>query len=64
MGCCSLVGTGHIDKAAIISAAGDSVWASSADLQVKIEQFCPCRSELSTRRADGSNNELTVVGGV
>lgn len=26
----SLVGTGHIDKAAIISAAGDSTWASSA----------------------------------
>ncbi|EON96599.1 putative profilin protein [Phaeoacremonium minimum UCRPA7] len=25
-----LVGTGHIDKAAIISAAGDSTWASSA----------------------------------
>ncbi|EXF75807.1 profilin [Colletotrichum scovillei] len=26
----SLVGTGHIDKAAIISIAGDSTWASSA----------------------------------
>ncbi|EGX92884.1 profilin [Cordyceps militaris CM01] len=32
---CSLVGTGHIDKGAILSAAGDSVWAASADLQVK-----------------------------
>uniref|UniRef100_A0A098E2D9 Profilin n=1 Tax=Gibberella zeae (strain ATCC MYA-4620 / CBS 123657 / FGSC 9075 / NRRL 31084 / PH-1) TaxID=229533 RepID=A0A098E2D9_GIBZE len=30
----SLVGTGHIDKGAIISAAGDSAWAASADLQV------------------------------
>jgi profilin len=26
----SLVGSGHIDKAAIISAAGDSVWATSS----------------------------------
>ncbi|KAL0944301.1 profilin [Colletotrichum truncatum] len=26
----SLVGTGHIDKAAIISIAGDSTWASTA----------------------------------
>ncbi|KAK3190488.1 profilin, required for normal timing of actin polymerization in response to thermal stress [Lecanicillium sp. MT-2017a] len=35
----SLVGTGHIDKAAIISAAGDSVWAASADLQLKPEEM-------------------------
>ncbi|KAM0325459.1 hypothetical protein ACHAQA_007446 [Verticillium albo-atrum] len=30
----SLVGTGHIDKAAIISVAGDSVWATSAGFTV------------------------------
>ncbi|KAF7559071.1 hypothetical protein G7046_g5087 [Stylonectria norvegica] len=35
----SLVGTGHIDKGAIISAAGDSVWASSADFQLKPEEL-------------------------
>ncbi|KAM3506957.1 hypothetical protein MY10362_002077 [Beauveria mimosiformis] len=35
----SLVGTGHIAKGAIISAAGDSVWATSADLQVKPEEM-------------------------
>jgi len=29
----SLVGTGHIDKAAIYSAAGDSRWASSAGFE-------------------------------
>ncbi|KAI9167053.1 LOW QUALITY PROTEIN: Profilin [Paramyrothecium foliicola] len=29
----SLVGSGHIDKAAIISAAGDSAWATSSDFQ-------------------------------
>ena len=30
----SLVGTGHIDKAAIISAAGDSTWAASSGFTV------------------------------
>ncbi|KAI0894880.1 Profilin/allergen [Annulohypoxylon nitens] len=30
----SLVGTGHIDKGAIISAAGDSAWATSAGFTV------------------------------
>jgi hypothetical protein len=31
----SLVGSGHIDKAAIISAAGDSVWATSSGFTVR-----------------------------
>jgi hypothetical protein len=31
----SLVATGHIDKGAIVSAAGDSAWASSSDFQVQ-----------------------------
>ncbi|KAL6914291.1 hypothetical protein ACHAPO_010959 [Fusarium lateritium] len=35
----SLVGSGHIDKGAIISAAGDSVWAASSDLQLKPEEM-------------------------
>ncbi|POR38826.1 Profilin [Tolypocladium paradoxum] len=35
----SLVGTGHVDKAAIISAAGDSAWAASADFQLKPEEM-------------------------
>ncbi|KAI0533398.1 profilin [Xylaria digitata] len=30
----SLVGSGHIDQAAIVSAAGDSVWATSAGFNV------------------------------
>jgi len=30
----SLVGSGNVDKAAIVSAAGDSVWASSAGFSV------------------------------
>ncbi|CVK89609.1 probable profilin [Fusarium proliferatum] len=35
----NLVGSGHIDKGAIISAAGDSAWASSPDLQLKPEEM-------------------------
>ncbi|KAF5022354.1 hypothetical protein F66182_5603 [Fusarium sp. NRRL 66182] len=35
----SLVGSGHIDKGAIISAAGDSAWAASPDLQLKPEEM-------------------------
>lgn len=32
---CSLVGSGHVDKAAIVSAAGDSVWAATAGFTVR-----------------------------
>ncbi|KAG6195119.1 hypothetical protein E4U22_003479 [Claviceps purpurea] len=35
----SLVATGHVDKGAIISAAGDSSWAASADFQLKPEEM-------------------------
>ncbi|KAI1399115.1 profilin [Hypoxylon fuscum] len=35
----SLVGSGHIDKAAIISVAGDSVWASSSGFTVKPDEM-------------------------
>lgn len=31
------MGSGHADKAAIVSAAGDSVWAKSADFDVRPE---------------------------
>ncbi|KAK8090896.1 Profilin/allergen [Apiospora phragmitis] len=34
-----LVKSGHIDKAAIISVAGDSVWASSAGFTLKPEEM-------------------------
>jgi profilin len=30
----SLVASGHVDKGAIISAAGDSAWATSPNFQV------------------------------
>ncbi|KAM5368675.1 hypothetical protein ACJZ2D_009447 [Fusarium nematophilum] len=35
----SLVGTGHIDKGAIISLAGDSVWATSTGFELKPEEM-------------------------
>ncbi|KAI8965766.1 profilin [Daldinia sp. FL1419] len=35
----SLVGTGHIDKAAIISAAGDSVWAASSGFTLQPDEM-------------------------
>ncbi|KAI0482459.1 profilin [Xylariaceae sp. FL0804] len=35
----SLVGSGHLDKAAIISVAGDSVWATSAGFTIKPEEM-------------------------
>jgi profilin len=35
----SLVGSGHVDKAAIISAAGDSAWATSTNFQLKPEEM-------------------------
>ncbi|KAK1759396.1 profilin [Echria macrotheca] len=31
----SLVGSGHLDKGAIISAAGDSIWSASPDFDIK-----------------------------
>ncbi|KAK4112294.1 Profilin/allergen [Canariomyces notabilis] len=34
----SLVGTGHIDKAIIISAAGDSTWAATPGFSVSAEE--------------------------
>lgn len=41
----SLVGSGHADKAAIVSAAGDSVWAKSANFDVRsgpVSRASPC----------------------
>ncbi|EME41595.1 hypothetical protein DOTSEDRAFT_73874 [Dothistroma septosporum NZE10] len=35
----SLVGTGNVDKAAIFSAAGDSVWATSSGFQVSPQEM-------------------------
>ncbi|KEY74859.1 hypothetical protein S7711_10066 [Stachybotrys chartarum IBT 7711] len=47
----SLVGSGHIDKGAIISAAGDSAWASSSDFQLKPEEMKAISSIVSGDQA-------------
>lgn len=38
----SMVGSGHVDKGAIYSAAGDSVWATSAGFEVRLPFFSIC----------------------
>ncbi|KAJ4423711.1 profilin, required for normal timing of actin polymerization in response to thermal stress [Gnomoniopsis sp. IMI 355080] len=35
----SLVGTGHVDKGAIISIAGDSVWATTSGYTISAEEM-------------------------
>ncbi|KAI2636169.1 profilin [Xylaria nigripes] len=35
----SLVGSGHIDKAAIVSIAGDSIWAISAGYNIQLPEL-------------------------
>ncbi|KAK3369062.1 profilin [Lasiosphaeria ovina] len=47
----SLVGTGHLNKAAIISAAGDSTWASTPDFVVEPEEM----AEISKILAEEGN---------
>lgn len=34
-----MVGSGHADKAAIVSAAGDSVWATSSNFEIKPDEM-------------------------
>ncbi|KAI0459267.1 profilin [Xylaria acuta] len=56
----SLVGSGHIDQAAIVSAAGDSIWARSSS-------FNPSPDELKTivavlhGAADDKNDQTQVA---
>jgi len=52
----SLVGSGKIDKAAIFSAAGDSVWAVTPGFQIKPEEvqaIIGAFSDASSIRANG-----------
>ncbi|KAM4056742.1 profilin domain-containing protein [Hirsutella rhossiliensis] len=56
----SLVGTGHIDKAAIISAAGDSAWAASGGFQLKPEEMKAIAAILSGD--DGARDKAFTEG--
>ncbi|KAJ4300396.1 profilin, required for normal timing of actin polymerization in response to thermal stress [Collariella sp. IMI 366227] len=45
----SLVGSGHIAKAAIVSAAGDSTWAISPNFEVKPDELRTIVAALNAR---------------
>lgn len=62
----SLVGSGHLDKAAIISAAGDSVWSSSAGFTLKPEEMKHIADILdnASGAVDKAYAEGVYVGGV
>ncbi|WAO85462.1 Profilin [Fusarium falciforme] len=61
----SLVATGHIDKGAIISVAGDSAWAHSPDFQLKPEEMKAISSIVSEDKAaiDKAFGEGLYIGG-
>jgi len=60
----SLVGSGHVDKAAIVSAAGDSVWASTPGFVVSPEEMKEVVATLAGGDAVGKafGNGLHVAG--
>ncbi|KAL7937874.1 profilin [Trichoderma chlorosporum] len=62
----SLVGTGHITKGAIISLAGDSVWATSTDLALQPAELKVIASLISKDQSasDKAFAEGLHVGGV
>jgi profilin len=61
----SLVGTGHVDKGAIFSAAGDSVWATSAGFTVKPQEM---KAIVSAFGSDSGRDALwgngVYIGGI
>jgi profilin len=61
----SLVGSGHLDKAAIISAAGDSVWSSSAGFTLQPQEMKLIADILSNApgASDKAYAEGVFVGG-
>ena len=62
----SLVGSGHLDKAAIISAAGDSAWSSTAGFSLKPEEMKHIADILDNAggAVDRAYAEGLFVGGV
>ncbi|CAG8958462.1 hypothetical protein HYALB_00001405 [Hymenoscyphus albidus] len=58
----SLIGSGHVDKGAIISAAGDSVWATSPDFTVSPEEMKEVVAGLSGKTDNLYANGLHIAG--
>ncbi|KAI0154951.1 Profilin/allergen [Xylariaceae sp. FL1272] len=56
----SLVGSGHLDKAAIVSVAGDSVWATSAGFTIQPAELKTLASIL-TAAADEKGDQTAVA---
>ncbi|KAJ4416453.1 profilin, required for normal timing of actin polymerization in response to thermal stress [Neurospora sp. IMI 360204] len=61
----SLVGTGHIDKAAIISAAGDSTWAVSPGFTVSADEMKSIAALVAENgNAEGPNVKKVFADGL
>ncbi|KAK3339372.1 profilin [Neurospora tetraspora] len=61
----SLVGTGHIDKAAIISAAGDSTWAVTPGFEVKPDEMKFIAAVVAENgNAEGPNVKKVFADGI
>ncbi|KAK4043386.1 profilin [Parachaetomium inaequale] len=56
----SLVGSGHIDKACIVSAAGDSIWAGTTGFNPKPEELKVIAAILNEGAKDHSQIKDTV----
>ena len=50
-----MVGSGHVDKGAIYSIAGDSKWAGSAGFEVRLLSSCPSCTRESSRLRPGTD---------
>ncbi|ORY63206.1 profilin [Pseudomassariella vexata] len=61
----SLIGSGHLDQGAIISAAGDSVWATSAGFTVQPDEMKNLVAILATTKdaVDKAHAEGVHVAG-
>lgn len=57
----SLIGSGHLENGSIISAAGDSVWATSANFQIKPEEM---KSLVTILSGDKSTIDKTYADGL
>ncbi|KAG9230541.1 putative profilin [Amylocarpus encephaloides] len=58
----SLIGSGHVDKGAIISAAGDSVWATSTGFTVSPAEMKEVVAGLSGKTDNLYANGIHVAG--
>jgi len=58
----SLVGSGHVDKGALVSAAGDSVWAKSEGFEIKPEEIKEIVTGLAGNTDGLYSNGIHVAG--